>query len=94
MPDLELEETAAPPSGKAKKRGRFGLLEDLYAREFYLGPPATPRVPAPGTEARVFELPPKVQGRIPAALPGGGIHARQALNPTRAFCWRVQQQAP
>ena len=43
-----------------RKRGRFGLLEDLYAREFYLGPPVAPRVPVPGTEALAFELPLRV----------------------------------
>lgn len=53
--------TSDPLKGEAKKRGQFGLLEDLYAREFYLGPPATPRVPAPETGALVFELPPGVE---------------------------------
>lgn len=62
IPDVQPAVESVARKNDTRKRGRFGLLEDLYAREFYLGPPVAPRVPVPvpGTEALAFELPPRV----------------------------------
>lgn len=61
--DASPTRTSDPLKGDARKRGRFGLLEELYAREFCLGPLAIPQVPMSGTKAPVFELPPKVEAK-------------------------------